>query len=142
MAPCVLDQSGVIVHYNFYTRGAWRDVSSSAQRYGPTPSSLLTQMSSSDLDIFEDRAIHLSPWTGAILVRVKLLKFTFLFGSKAEKTWYCRCWWQIQVNQSILYLGSFEEEDKKFYMETLADEYFLNKQYDEALKVGLVYDNW
>jgi hypothetical protein len=40
-----------------------------------------------------------------------------------------------------LYLGSFDEEDKKFYMETLADEYFLNKQYDEALKVGLVYNN-
>ncbi len=54
---------------------------------GPTPSSFLTQMSSSNLEIFEDGAILLSPWTGAILIRVKLLKFTFLFGSKAEKTW-------------------------------------------------------
>jgi hypothetical protein len=54
---------------------------------GPTPSSLLTQMSSSNLEIFEDGAILLSPWTGAILIRVKLLKFTFLFRRKTEKTW-------------------------------------------------------
>jgi hypothetical protein len=37
---------------------------------GPTPSTLLIQMSSFDLEMFEDGAILLSPWTGAILIRV------------------------------------------------------------------------
>jgi hypothetical protein len=51
---------------------------------GPTPSSLLTQMPSSNMAIliFEEGAILLSPWTGAIWIRVKE-------GSE----WPCWCCW-------------------------------------------------
>jgi hypothetical protein len=38
---------------------------------GPTPSSLLTKMSSSNMAIFRTRPYFLVPWTGAILIRVK-----------------------------------------------------------------------
>jgi hypothetical protein len=63
-------------NYNLYTRGRG-DFGSSPQSDGPrsnwTYSLAFTQtMSSSNMAIFEEGAVLLSRWTGAILIRVKI----------------------------------------------------------------------
>jgi len=76
MAPCVLDLPGVIVHYKLYTRGRG-DAGSFAQRYGPM-SNCTYSLVFTHLNVFfkhghfEEGAILLSPWAGAILIRVIL----------------------------------------------------------------------
>ena len=36
-----------------------------------------------------------------------------------------------------MFAGSFQEEDTKYYKETLIEEYFFNNQHEEALKVNI-----
>ncbi len=74
MAPSVLDLPGVIVHYNLCPRGRG-DAGSSAQRYGPR-SNWTYPLVFTHSNVFfkhghfEEGAILLSPWAGAILIRV------------------------------------------------------------------------
>jgi hypothetical protein len=75
MAPCVLDLHYTL-HYNLYTRGRG-DAGSSAQRYGPRSNwtySLVFTHSNVFFKHghFEEGATLLSPWAGAILIRVNI----------------------------------------------------------------------